>query len=205
MPYVSPRLPAVGSIQAVGRTGFRSGLLRAQNAGANYVHTFSRTLSWEQHVRVCLRDHCRLNYVNNVMGQLGVPGINVDADSSGSSLFAVSGFQQPGGLRLDPDHRLQQHLPVFSHYNEEPWHAYLQGRCERHRAPHHAVPERLTERLVQLRLQSDQSNGAGSGGNSVAASSPTGYPSSTSRSETLHWPDFRTRRVRLLQRRTTVG
>ena len=36
------------------------------------------------------------NYGNNVMTQLGVPGINIDADSSGMSTINISGFQTLG-------------------------------------------------------------------------------------------------------------
>src|SRR5260370_601624 len=79
-------LPAVGNIQPVGINGGFPGfaLIRAMTDGANYVPTFSPTFLMEQRFEYSRFPNPVLpfNYGNNVLSQLGVPGINVDADSS---------------------------------------------------------------------------------------------------------------------------
>jgi hypothetical protein len=185
-------LPAVGSIQPVGINGGFPGpaLIRALNAGINYVHTFSPTFLVEQRIGYSrFANHVLpFNYGNNVMSQLGVPGINVDADSSGMSLFNVSGFQALGDSGS---------IPIIDYNNI---YQYAMSMTKVHGAHTFKWGTNLIERrMMQFQSGSPKgsfsfdanptSNGAGSGGNSVA-SLLVGYPSSTSRSKTLYWPDF---------------
>ncbi len=185
-------LPAVGTIQPVGINGSFPGpaLIRAENAGANYVHTFSPTFLMELRTGYSrLANHVLpFNYGNNVMNQLGMPGINVDADSSGMSLFNVSGFQALGDSGS---------IPIIDYNNI---YQFAGSMTKVHGVHTFKWGANLIDRrMMQFQSGSAKgsfsfdsnptSNGAGSGGNSVA-SLLTGYPSSTSRSKTLYWPDF---------------
>src|SRR5262249_870558 len=90
----------VGDIQPVGTNGGWPGpaQIRAQQAGINYVHTFSPTLILEQRLGYSRFANHVLppNYGHNVMAELGIPGVNIDADSTGMSNFSISGFQTVG-------------------------------------------------------------------------------------------------------------
>jgi hypothetical protein len=190
--YAPGTLPAVGDIQAVGVNGGYPGPaeIRAQQAGINYVHTFSPTLILEQRIGYSrLANHVLPpNYGHNVMTELGVPGINIDADSSGMSEFSVSGFQAIGD---------SPSLPIIDYNNV---YQYAADMTKSHGNHTFKWGTNLIERRM-MQFQSNQSkglfsfdtsptsNGQGSGGNAVA-SLLTGYPTSTSRSKTLYWPDF---------------
>jgi hypothetical protein len=190
--YTPGALPAAGNIQPVGVNGGFPGpaRIRAQQAGVNYVHTFSPTLILEQRLGYSRFANHVLppNYGNNVMDQLGVPGINIDADSSGMSTFSISGFQtlgDSGSIPIIDYNNIYQYAGdiILSHGN----HTFKWGT------------NLIDRRMMQFQSNSAKgsfsfdssptSNGAGSGGNAVA-SLLTGYPTSTSRSKTLYWPDF---------------
>jgi len=191
--YTPGALPAVGGIQAVGVNGGFPGsaLVRAQNAGLNEVHTFSPTLILQQRLGYSRFANHVLppNYGNNVMAQLGVPGINIDADSSGMSTINISGFQALGDSGS---------IPIIDFNN-----TYQYAADMIHSRGSHTLKwgaNIIHRRMMQFQSGSPKggfnfdsnptSNGAGSGGNAVA-SMLTGFPSSTSRSKTLYWPDLR--------------
>jgi hypothetical protein len=122
------------------------------------------------------------------MTELGVPGINIDADSSGMSTFSVSGFQTLGDSGS---------IPIIDYNN-----IYQYGAAMTKSQGNHTFKwgtNLIDRRMMQFQSgaakgsfsfdTSPTSNGAGSGGNAVA-SLLTGYPTSTSRSKTLYWPDF---------------
>ena len=186
-------LPPVGDIQPVGINGGFPGsaLIRAQNAGLNYIHTFSPSFLMEQRLGYSrFANHVLpFNYGHNVMSELGVPGINVDADSSGMSLFSVSGFQALGDSGS---------IPIIDYNNI---YQYAMSMTKVHGA--HTFKwgtNIINRRMMQFQSGSPKgsfsfnsnatSNGTGSGGDAVA-SLLTGYPASTSRSKTLYWPDLR--------------
>lgn len=190
--YTPGTLPAVGSIQAVGVNGGYPGpaRIRAQNAGLNEVHTFSPTLILEQRIGYSRFANHTLppNYGNNVMSQLGIPGINLDADSSGMSEFTVSGFSTVGD---------SPSVPIIDYNN-----TYQYGAAMTKSQGKHTIKwgtNIINRRMMQFQSNSAKgifafdststANGAGSGGNSVA-SLLMGYPTSTTRSKTLYWPDF---------------
>ena len=191
--YTPGALPAVGGIQAVGVNGGFPGsaLVRAQNAGLNEIHTFSPTLILQQRLGYSRFANHVLppNYGNNVMTQLGVPGINIDPDSSGMSTIGISGFQTLGDSGsipiIDFNNTYQYAADMI---NSRGSHTLKWGTNIIHR------------RMMQFQSGSAKgsfnfdanptSNGAGAGGNAVA-SMLVGYPSSTSRSKTLYWPDLR--------------
>ena len=191
--YTPGTLPASGDIQAVGvNSGFPgTARIRAQNAGVNYVHTFNPTLILEVRLGYSRFANHVLppNYGHNIMTELGIPGINVDADSSGMSTILVSGFQTLGdspSIPIIDYNNIYQTAEEMtkSHGN----HTFKWGGNIIHR------------RMMQFQSNSAKgqfsfdssptSNGAGSGGNSVA-SLLEGYPTSTTRSKTLYWPDLR--------------
>src|ERR1700730_7080605 len=190
--YTPGALPAVGDIQAVGVNGGFPGpaLVRAQNAGLNHLYTFSPTLILEQRLGYSRFANHVLppNYGHNVMTELGVPGINIDADSSGMSTVSVSGFQTLGDSGS---------IPIIDYNN-----IYQYAAAMTHSRGNHTLKwgtNIISRRMMQFQSGSAKgsfsfdsnptSNGAGSGGNPVA-SLLVGYPSSTSRSKTLYWPDF---------------
>ena len=191
--YTPGALPAVGDIQAVGVNGGYPGsaLLRAQQAAANYVHTFSPTLILEQRLSYSrfANNVLPANYGNNVMNELGVPGINIDADSSGMSTIGVSGFQTIGDSGS---------IPIIDYNNIYQYSATMTKSHGRHTLKWGGNV--IDRRMMQFQSgsakgsfsfnSSPTSDGAGSGGNAVA-SLLVGYPSSTSRSKTLYWPDLR--------------
>jgi outer membrane receptor protein involved in Fe transport len=192
--YTPGGLPPVGSIQAVGvNSGFPGpALVRAQNVGVNEVHTFSPTLILEQRLGYSrFANHVLTpNYGNNVMSGFGIPGINVDADSSGMSTILLSGFQTLGD---------SPSLPIIDYNNIYQYSAAMTKSLGNHTLKWGASI--IQRRMMQFQSNSAKgqfsfdstatANGAGSGGN-PAASLLLGYPSSTTRSKTLYWPDFHT-------------
>lgn len=190
--FLPPELPAVGSIQAGSDTGYFAGpaRLRAQNAALSYIHTFNSTLILQQSLSYArLANHTQPpNYGNNVDTQLGIPGANVDDDSSGLSPISVSGFRGLGDGTSTP----------ITDYNN----VYQYAAAATKIPGKHSV--KIGTNLVFRRLVQFQSNqakgqftfnsqsssdGKGNGGHAIA-SLLLGYPTSTVRSKTLYRPDF---------------
>jgi outer membrane receptor protein involved in Fe transport len=190
--FLPPELPAVGNIQAGSDTGYFAGpaSIRAQNAVASYIYTFNPTLVLQQTLGYSrLANHTvPPNYGNNVDTQLGIPGANVDADSSGLSPISVSGFRGLGDGTS---------TPIIDYNN-----IYQYAAAATKVKGQHSI--KFGTNLIERRLTQFQSNqakgqftfnslatsdGNGNGGNSVA-SLLLGYPASTVRSKTLYWPDF---------------
>jgi hypothetical protein len=190
--FLPPELPAVGSIQAGSDTGYFAGpaRLRAQNAALSYIYAFSPTLLLQQGLSYArLANHTTPpNYGNNVDTQLGIPGANVDDDSSGLSPISVSGFRGLGDGTSTP----------ITDYNN----VYQYGAALTKMAGKHSI--KVGTNLIVRRLMQFQSNqakgqftfnsqstsdGNGNGGNAIA-SLLLGYPTSTVRSKTLYRPDF---------------
>jgi hypothetical protein len=191
--YTPGALPEIGGIQAVGVAGGFPGsaLLRAQNVGLSQVHTFGPTLILEQRLGYSRFANHVLppNYGHDVMTELGIPGINIDADSSGMSTISVSGFQtlgDSGAIPIIDFNNIYQYAAAMTYSHGA--HTFKWGT------------NIINRRMMQFQSGSAKggfnfdsrttSNGAGSGGDAVA-SLLVGYPSSTSRSKTLYWPDLR--------------
>lgn len=190
--FLPPELPAVGNIQAGSDTGYWAGpaSLRAQDAAISYIRTFTPTLVLQQSLAYArLANHTfPPNYGNNVDTQLGIPGANVDADSSGLTPISVSGFRGLGDATS---------TPIIDYNNVYQYMAALTKVAGRHSF-------KLGTNLIIRRLMQFQSNNAkgqftfdsrsssdgnGGGGNAIA-SMLLGYPTSTARSKTLYEPDF---------------
>ena len=190
--FLPPQLPAVGTIQAGSDTGYFAGpaRLRAQNAAISYIYTFNPTLILQQSLSYArLANHTvPPNYGNNVDNQLGIPGANVDDDSSGLSPISVSGFRGLGDGTSTP----------ITDYNN----IYQYAASVTKIAGQHSF--KIGTNLIFRRLMQFQSNqakgqftfnsqassdGNGNGGNAIA-SLLLGYPASTVRSKTLYRPDF---------------
>ena len=92
------QLPVVNGIFAGGDAGQYAGTARqrAQQAVASYipVHTFTPSLLLDlkaSYSRYVVRT-TPLNYLNNVNNAIGIPGTNIDSDSSGLSPIGVAGY-----------------------------------------------------------------------------------------------------------------
>jgi hypothetical protein len=190
--FLPPELPAVGNIQAGSDTGYFAGPanLRAQNAAISYIFTFNPTLILQQSVGYGrIANHTfPPNYGNAADSQLGIPGANVDADSSGLSPISVSGFRGLGDGTS---------TPIIDYNNIYQYAAALTKVSGRHSL-------KFGTNLIFRRLMQFQSNqakgqftfnsqassdGNGNGGHTIA-SMLLGYPASTVRSKTLYRPDF---------------
>jgi len=90
------QLPEVNGIFAGGDAGQYAGTARqrAQQAVASYIHTFTPTLLLDlkaSYSRYVVRT-TPLNYLSNVNSKIGIPGTNIDSDSSGLSPIGVAGY-----------------------------------------------------------------------------------------------------------------
>jgi Carboxypeptidase regulatory-like domain/TonB dependent receptor len=190
--FLPAELPAVGDIQAGSDTGYFAGPahVRAQNAAIGYVYTFNPTLILDQSLSYGrLANHTfPPNYGNDVDTQLGIPGANVDADSSGLTPISVSGFRGLGDGTS---------TPIIDYNNIYQYAASVTKIFGVHSL-------KFGTNLIFRRLMQFQSNeakgeftfnsqassdGNGNGGNAIA-SLLLGYPASTVRSKTLYRPDF---------------
>ena len=190
--FLPPELPPVGNVQAGSDTGYFAGPahLRAQSAAIGYIYTFNPTLILQQSLGYArLANHTfPPNYGNNVDTQLGIPGANVDADSSGLTPISVSGFRGLGDGTS---------TPIIDYNN-----IYQYAAAVTKISGQHSL--KFGTNLIFRRLMQFQSNqakgqftfnsqassdGNGNGGNAIA-SLLLGYPATTVRSKTLYRPDF---------------
>jgi hypothetical protein len=190
--FLPPQLPAVGSIEAGSDTGYFAGpaRIRAQNAAISYIYSFTPTFILQQSFGYArIANHTQPpNYGNNVNTQLGIPGTNVDDDSSGLSPISVSGYRGLGDGTS---------TPIIDYNNVYQYAASISKMAGRHSLK--AGTNLIFRRLMQF--QSNQakgqftfnsqstSDGNGNGGHAIA-SLLVGYPTSTVRSKTLYKPDF---------------
>jgi hypothetical protein len=94
--FTPPQLPQVGQMHAGADTGRFAGnaLQRAQGLHLNHVHVVSPTSIIELkagYVRYAINS-LPLNYGLNVSEQLGIPGANIDQQSSGLTPITIAGF-----------------------------------------------------------------------------------------------------------------
>ena len=190
--FLPPELPPIGNIQAGSDTGYFAGPahLRAQSAATSYLYTFNPTLILQQTLGYArLANHTfPPNYGNTAATQLGIPGVNIDADSSGLTPISVSGFRGLGDGTS---------TPIIDYNN-----IYQYAATVTKIAGQHSL--KFGTNLIFRRLMQFQSNqakgqftfnssassdGKGNGGNAIA-SMLLGYPASTVRSKTLYRPDF---------------
>jgi Carboxypeptidase regulatory-like domain/TonB dependent receptor len=190
--FLPPELPAVGDIQAGSDTGYFAGPahLRAQSAATSYLYTFNSTLMLQQTLGYArLANHTfPPNYGNTAATQLGIPGANIDADSSGLPPISVTGFRGLGDGTS---------TPIIDYNN-----IYQYAGTITKIAGQHSLKfgtNLIIRRLMQFQSNeakgeftfnsSASSDGIGDGGNAIA-SMLLGYPASTVRSKTLYRPDF---------------
>jgi outer membrane receptor protein involved in Fe transport len=167
---------------------------RAQAVQGNYVHTFSSTMQMElkggynRYVSHTLPS----NYGVNVDTQLGLSGGNIDADSSGLSLFALSGYTGLGDAYFIPllleDNTYQA---VGSLLMVHGAHSFKIGGEARKRDVL-AFQSPYAKGYFQFdgNLTNDPSGASAGSGNSLA-SFLLGYPASTTRSKYLIQPNLR--------------
>src|SRR5690348_2135661 len=90
------QLPVINGIFGGGDAGQFAGTARqrAQQAVLSLIHTFKPTLLMDlkaAYSRFVVQT-TPLNYLNNVNQKIGIPGTNIDTDSSGFSPIGVAGF-----------------------------------------------------------------------------------------------------------------
>ncbi len=186
------QLPAVNDIFAGGDTGQFAGTARqrAQQAVASYIHTFTPSLLLDlktSYSRYVVRT-TPLNYLNNVNSKIGIPGTNIDADSSGLSPIGVAGYVglgDPTSVPLATINNLFQYRGSLTYIHGS--HQFKMGGDLRRRQ---LTPFQSTSSKGQFLFDTGYTNNGSSGGNSVA-SLLLGFPTTEQRTKLLVEQGFR--------------
>ncbi len=187
--------PAANGISPVCDTG-RSGTAsqRAQSAQLNYDHVFGPSVVMELKSGFARYYIYSLpqNYGKNSSQQVGLPGINIDNDSSGLSIMAISGLTSLGDATYIPL------LTLDNMFQETGNISYIRGS---HSIKIGADIRRRQTDVFQSATSKGQFNfdanltndpsGATSGSGNSVASFLLGYPASTTRSKFLVNPGLR--------------
>ncbi len=186
---------APNGIDPVCDTG-RSGTARqrAQAAQLNDVHVFSPRVVME--VKAGFSRYyvfsLPVNYGKNVSQQLGLKGVNIDDDSSGLSIAALSGFATLGDASFIPL------ITINNLYQQVANVTYLRGShsikigadLRRRQTDPFQSPTARGQFNFDSNLTNDPSGAVARSGNPVA-SLLLGYPASTTRSKYLVRPGLR--------------
>ena len=193
---IPPGCPtAANGISPVCDTG-RSGTAsqRAQSAQVSYAHVFSPSVVME------LKSGFARYYIyslpqnsgKNASQQLGLPGINIDSDSSGLSIMAIAGYTSLGDATYIPL------LTLDNMFQETGNISYIHGS---HSIRVGADLRRRQTDIFQSATSKGQFNfdanltndpsGATSGSGNSVASFLLGFPASTTRSKFLVYPGLR--------------
>jgi outer membrane receptor protein involved in Fe transport len=186
---------APGGINPVGDTGFSGpSSQRAHGAQMNYVHVFGPKLVMELKSGFSRFSVFSLpfNYGLNPDQKLGIPGANVDLNSSGLSTINISGYRAIGDAGFIPlitINNLFQEVANFSYTQGS--HTIKAGADLRRRqlTPFQsASPEGSFS--FDANLTNDPTGRTAASGNALA-SVILGYPASTTRSKYIVWPGLR--------------
>ena len=193
---IPPGCPTAASgISPVCDTG-RSGTAsqRAQSAQVNYAHVFSPNVVME------LKSAFNRYYIyslpqnsgKNASQQVGIPGINIDSDSSGLAIMAISAYTSLGDATYIPlltlDNMFQETGSVSYIHGS---HSIRVGADLRRRQTD--IFQSATSKgqfNFDANLTNDPSGATAASGNSMA-SFLLGYPASTTRSKFLVYPGLR--------------
>ena len=186
------QLPVTNGIFAGGDTGQFAGTARqrAQQAVASYIHTFTPSLLLDlkaSYSRYVVRT-TPLNYLNNVNSKIGIPGTNIDADSSGLSPIGVAGYVglgDPTSVPLATINNLFQYRGSVTYIHGS--HQIKMGGDLRRRQ---LTPFQSTSSKGQFLFDTGYTNNGSSGGNSVA-SLLLGFPTTEQRTKLLVEQGFR--------------
>ena len=186
---------AASGINPVGDTG-RSGTAaqRAQAAQINNVHIFGPRLALELKAGFSRYGIHSLppNYGKNVDQQLGIPGANVDLDSSGLSIVSVSGLLALGDASYIPL------ITINNLFQEGGSFTYIRGAhsikfgadLRRRQVTAFQSPTSKGQFSFDSNFTNDPSAAVARSGNAIA-SLLLGYPASTTRSKYLVYPGLR--------------
>jgi outer membrane receptor protein involved in Fe transport len=186
---------AASGINPVGDTG-RSGTAaqRAQAAQINNVHIFGPRLALELKAGFSRYGIHSLppNYGKNVDEQLGIPGANVDLDSSGLSIVSVSGLLALGDASYIPL------ITINNLFQEGGSFTYIRGAhsikfgadLRRRQVTAFQSPTSKGQFSFDSNFTNDPSAVVARSGNAIA-SLLLGYPASTTRSKYLVYPKLR--------------
>jgi hypothetical protein len=191
-----PQLPANNGIQAGGDFNQFAGtaLQRAQQLVLSFDHTFSPTLLMDlkaAYSRYVVRTFPP-NYQNNVNQQFGIPGTNIDDDSSGLSPFQISGFRGIGDstfLPLLTFNNLFQYQGSVT-YIHGTHSIKIGGDVRRRQLTPFQSSYAKGEWFFDPNFTNDPSGVISGSGNSIA-SLLLGYPAQTLRTKLLVWQGFR--------------
>ena len=175
-----------------GRSG--TAAQRAQSAQLNDVHVFGPSLVMELKADFSryMVQSLPVNYGKNVSQQLGLKGVNIDADSSGLSIFSISGLTTLGDASYIPiitTNNLFQEIASFTYIHGA--HSIKFGADLRRRQ---TDPFQSPTARGQFSFDSNFTNdpsGAIAGSGNAVASFLLGYPASTTRSKYLVYPGLR--------------
>jgi outer membrane receptor protein involved in Fe transport len=195
--FTTPQLPAVGDIEAGADVGRFAGtaLQRAQGLLLNYTHVFTPTLLMELragYVRYAIQS-LPLNYGKNVSEQLGIPGANVDEQSSGLTPFVIAGFRGLGDSNFVPlidKNNLFQYAGSVT-VIRGPHTIKVGADLKRRQITFYQSNQPRGSYNFDSNFTNDPSGATARSGNSMA-SLLLGYPASTTRANYLVWPGLRT-------------
>ena len=188
------QLPVINGIFGGGDAGQFAGTARqrAQQAVLSLIHTFKPTLLMDlkaAYSRFVVQT-TPLNYLNNVNQKIGIPGTNIDTDSSGFSPIGVAGFVGIGDSTFLP-------LSTFNNLFQ------YQGSITYIRGSHQMKVGADFRRRQLTPFQSSHAKGnflfdtgytnnpTSSGSGNSVASLLLGYPTTEQRTKLLAWQGFR--------------
>jgi Carboxypeptidase regulatory-like domain len=189
-------LPAVNGVEPGGDASVYPGNTsqRAQNVHLNYVHTFSSNLVFEGKAgfsRLAIST-LPLNFGKSVSEQYGIPGVNIDPDSSGLTLINIAGLNNLGGGTSLPLYTIDNVFQYMGNLSYTPGKHTLQAGVSfsrRQLTPFQSPNSRGTFSF-DGNFTNDPSGATAQSGNAVA-SFLLGYPASTTRTKYLVWPGLR--------------
>ena len=194
--FLPPQLPKQGDIEAGGDNNQFAGpsTQRSQSSHLNYLHIFRPNLLAEFKAGYARFAIATLppNYGNNVSQKLGIPGANVDADSSGLTSMVIAGFRGLGDSNFIPILTINN---VFQYVGNVTYaragHTFKLGVDVRRRqtSPFQS-PQAKGQYTFNGNFTNDPSGTVSGSGNSIA-SMLLGFPSNTVRSKYLVSPGFR--------------
>ena len=175
-----------------GRSG--TAAQRAQSAQLNDVHVFGPSLVMELKAEFSRYNVQSLpvNYGKNVSQQLGLKGVNIDADSSGLSIISIPGLTTIGDASYIPiltTDNLFQEIAGFTYIRGA--HSIKFGAdLRRRQTDAFQSPTARGQFSFNSNFSNDPSGAVPGSGNAIA-SFLLGYPASTTRSKYLVYPGLR--------------
>ncbi|MEO8049057.1 MAG: TonB-dependent receptor [Acidobacteriota bacterium] len=192
--YKPGQLPAVDGIFAGGDAGQYAGVARqrAQQGVASFIHTFTPALLLDlkaAYSRYVVRT-TPVNYLSDVNSKIGIPGTNIDDDSSGLSPIGVAGYVGMGDATSIPLATINN---VFQYQGSLTYirgsHQMKMGGDLRRRQ---LTPFQSTSSKGQFLFDTGYTNNSSvSGSGNSVASLLLGYPTTENRTKLLVYQGFR--------------